>query len=162
MKSCGQGVEQGRVDGRVGAADVVDRIDDAAMEEVAPDAIDQAAGEERVVRRRQPARIGFAAIDVDGQRRLAASQEPRRLRLARAWVGGRARPSRLSCTSLLLGTLDKRTSGLRAHLVEEAGQAVVVGLRPVLQRMRMAAGTEHAHAAENLRDALDACRWCPC
>ena len=42
-----------------------------------------------------------------------------------------------------------------ADLVEEAAEAVVVGLRPVLQRMGVAAGAEHPHAAEDLRHPLD-------
>ncbi len=50
----GQGVEQLGVGRRIGQREIVDRIDDADAEIVAPDAVDEAAGEERIVRRAHP------------------------------------------------------------------------------------------------------------
>ena len=50
----GQGVEQLGVGRRIGQREVVHRVDDADAEVVAPDAIGEAAGEERVVRRAHP------------------------------------------------------------------------------------------------------------
>src|SRR6185437_8750000 len=71
----GEGVEQGRVDRRVGAANVVHRVDDAAVEEVAPQAVDEAAGEERVRRPGEPGGVGLSTIGVSGDLRNLASKE---------------------------------------------------------------------------------------
>ena len=81
-----QRIEQGRVDRRVCVADVVHRLDDPAVEEVAPEAIHEAAGEEAIVGRRQPLGIGFAAVHAVGQLRLGPAEEPRRLRPAGPWI----------------------------------------------------------------------------
>ena len=51
-----QVVEQLGVRGRVARADVVDRLDDPGAEQVAPEPVDVAPGEVRVVGRRQPRR----------------------------------------------------------------------------------------------------------
>ena len=57
----GQRVEQRRIAGRIGRADIVHRIDDAAAEEVAPHAVDGGFREERIVLRGQPLGVGQAA-----------------------------------------------------------------------------------------------------
>ena len=57
----GQRVEQRRIAGRIGRADIVHRIDDAAPEEVAPHAVDGGLREERIVPRGQPLGVGHAA-----------------------------------------------------------------------------------------------------
>ena len=51
MNSCGKVIEQGGIARRVGQVQVVGRIDEAGVEIAGPDAIDEGAGEVRVVRR---------------------------------------------------------------------------------------------------------------
>ena len=45
------------------------------MEEIAPEAVGQAAGEQRVLGRGQPLRVRFAAILADGQFRFLAAEK---------------------------------------------------------------------------------------
>ena len=68
-KSCGQGVEQPGVGRRVGQREVVDRVDEADAEVVRPDAVDEAAGEERVVRRRAATSASFTRGVLAGRQR---------------------------------------------------------------------------------------------
>jgi hypothetical protein len=47
-----------------------------------------------------------------------------------------------------------KVEGLRAHVAEEGGEAVVVLLAPLLEGMMMALGALHARAEEELRDVF--------
>ena len=64
----GQGVQQRRVARRVGGAHVVDRLDQAAAEQVGDVAVDDVAGEEAVVRRGQPVGQRLPAVARLGDR----------------------------------------------------------------------------------------------
>ena len=55
-KVLGQGGEQFGIDGRVARPDVIDRVDDAAGEEITPHPVDDRLGEVRIVLRGQPLR----------------------------------------------------------------------------------------------------------
>src|SRR5262249_3422608 len=127
---------------------------DAAMEEIAPDAIDQPPCEKRVLGSGEPAGVRLTTIAPRGNLRLDAAKEPRPLGLPGAGMSGRAR-RQVDLHDFPVGDRRKARILPRAHLAEEARQPVVVGLRPVLERVGMAAGTQHPHAAEDLRSPLD-------
>jgi hypothetical protein len=61
-----EGVKESGVGGRIGGADVVDRIDDASTEEIAPDAIGDSFGEKGIVSRDDPIGESVAAVFVGG------------------------------------------------------------------------------------------------
>src|SRR5262249_50699926 len=138
---------------RIGVAQIVDGVDDATMEEVAPDAIRQAPGEEWVLRGGQPLGVGNAAILSGRNLWLASAEETWRL------GGAGPRVDRIAGCEVQHDNLRSRVAGrqkrirLARYLVEEAGQAIVIRLRPVLERMVVALGTEHTDAAENLGNA---------
>ena len=136
-KSAGQGVEQLGVARRVGRAHVVERLDQAAAHRVAPEAVDDVAGEERVVRRRQPLGQLAAAVErvVHHRRRRAAC--------------GLTTPPLRGCVTSPVGSQeDDRLAAEQAELLavlrpqpdEERGHAVVVVLAPLLERVMVALG----------------------
>ena len=144
-----EAVEQLVVAGGVGVAEVVDRLDDPPADQVKPDPVDQALGEERVVGARQPGRQ--ADPPVFG-RRVVEDRAAQRLGLhlaARARLADVARPGGVDHLFV------RQIALLAADLREEGGEAVIVVLRPALERVVVALGALNAHAQEELRRGLD-------
>ena len=75
-KSFGQRVEQGGVARRVRVAEVVDRIDDPAAEDLAPEAIHFDLGEERIVLGGEPRGEVLPAIVIGRRIDFALSGKP--------------------------------------------------------------------------------------
>src|SRR5206468_10471534 len=96
----GQGVEEGLVGGRVGQREVVDGVDDADAEVMAPDAVDETAREEGVLGTSHPREEGFtgilARLDLD----RGTAQRP---------GDGCALPDRLALRGDRLGTYEDLT-----------------------------------------------------
>src|SRR5690349_6945643 len=63
---------------RIRIAEIIDRLDNAAAEEMAPDPIDRHASEEGVLRLREPFREGLPAILIRRDFRLSLEGKPRR------------------------------------------------------------------------------------
>ena len=61
-KPCGQIIEQGFVARRIGEAQIVWRLDDADVEVIGPDAIDERLGEVGIVRLAQPVHQRLAGV----------------------------------------------------------------------------------------------------
>src|SRR5207302_837749 len=70
---------------RIGVADVVDRLDQAAAEEVGPDAVGEVAGEPGIVRSGEPRGKGLATL---ARTRLVRHWRPERVR-AHGFAGAR-------------------------------------------------------------------------
>ncbi len=148
-----QRIEQRRVNGGIGAANVVHGIDNAAIEKIAPETVDQTAREERVFRGSQPVGVSFPAILVCCQYQLFPTQKLRRLRLAGPGMHGR-RGLEIELQYFGIRRTQKVRIGPHVDLAEKRGQPVVIGLRPIFQRVGVTAGTQHPDSAENLCHAL--------
>ena len=155
-------VQQRAVDRRVGGAEVVVRIDEAAAHQVIPDAVDLRAGEERVVRPGHPVGQGLQAVGVRGEvpasrRRGSAAAAARRC----AGASPRLRAAiehDLLAVELVLVELVAAVVLDDAVLDagEERGQAVIVVLRPAVERVVVALGALQADAEEHLGRRLGA------
>ena len=144
-----EAVEQRVVAGGVGVAEVVDRLDDPAPDQVKPDPVDQALGEERVAGARQPGRQ--ADPPVLG-RRVVEDRAAQGLGLHRP-AG-----ARLVDVARSGGVDDfffREVALLATDLREERGETVIVVLRPALEGVVMALGALDAHAQEELGRGLD-------
>ena len=149
-----QRVEQFVVARRVRVAEVVHRIDDALAHQVEPDAVDDRLGEERVVGAGQPRRRAPRG----GPR--PASRRRRRRRCNCGVISLPVRgcvtsPSRTREHDLGGGRVARRLRaddrlGLGLHAGEERGHAVVVVLRPALERVVVALRALHPDAEEQL------------
>ena len=146
-----QRVEQLGIRRRIRLAHVVLGLDEAAIEEVLPVAVHERLGEERI---RPCCSSSRQARGAD--RRPAAMSSV-----------GSPRPAGLTVSFVFLFTacatprLWKMISSpamrgrLAPDLAEERGEAVVVLLAPLLERMMMALRALHAHAEEELRHVLE-------
>ena len=153
-----QRVEQFVVARRVRVAEVVHRIDDALAHQVEPDAVDDRLGEERVA----PAPSASRPAPRGGPR--PASRRRRRRRGTRGAItlpvrGCVTSPSRSPKTTSAAGA-GRRPAPARPasvfclHPREPRGHAVVVVLRPALERVVVALRALHADAEEELRRRL--------
>ena len=146
----GQAVEQLVVGGGVGVAEVVDRLDDPPAHQVEPDAVDQALGEERVVGPGQPGGEPHAAVGGLGVVEAPGRPGPWASSPGRSGAGGPRRRAAAKI-DLLVG----QVALLLADPGEEGGEAVVVVLRPALERVVVALGALDADAEEELGGRLD-------
>ena len=146
----GQRVEQLGVGRRVGLAHVVFGVDDAAAEEVLPVAVDQRAGEERVVLARQPVRQRQPRVLVGGHVQRGSPQPHRPDRLPRLGVG------RAGAAAAVKHDLFARLRArLAPHARKERGEAVVVLLAPLLEGVVVALGALEPQPQEKLRRILE-------
>ena len=143
----GQRVQEGRVDRLVRGADVVDRVDDPAAHEVAPDAVRDRRREVGVVRRRQPFGQRGPASQALAEVRSALDRH----QVLRRHHRVRLRMQLLVVPALveddLLAGAEARTD---AQAGEEGGHLVVLVLGPALERVVVALGADHPHAHEEL------------
>ena len=148
--SRGQAVEQLVVARRVRVAEVVDRLDDPPADQVKPDPVDQALGEERVVGARQPGCQADAPVRCVG--RVVEDRAAQGLGLHRPAGARLADVARAGGVDhLLIG----QVALLAADLREERREAVIVVLRPALERVIVALGALDPDAQEELGRGLD-------
>ena len=141
---------------RVGVAEVIARIDEAAPHQVPPDAVDLGAGEERVVGPGHP--IGELGEAV-GLRRCVLAEEAGSQNVAGDGVAQFGLPVHeddLLAVEFVL--IELVAPGVRQDAIldarEERGEAVVVGLRPLVERVVVALRALEADAEEHLRRGL--------
>ena len=157
-------VEQFRIARRIAGADVVHRIDDAAAEEVAPDAVRHRLGEERILRRDEPVNHRHATVIANRHGLGVADRNLGR--------DGRVGLEMLHLAAVvlvindLLGGDHERTAGLgeddlladlaffETNLRKVRAHLVILILRPLLERMVVTLVAVEAHAQEGLRDIL--------
>src|SRR5262249_29317993 len=123
---------------------------DAAGEQLAPDAVDRRAGEERVVLRRHPRRQHLAAVLLLTYWHGGAVEVFRIERLATDRMA-RAGGDRLAEDDLFALS----AAALSADRAEECGEAVIVLLHPLPEGVVVAAGAHQADAEEDLGGGLD-------
>ena len=147
----GQRVQEGCVDWLVRGADVVDRVDDAAAHEVAPDAVRDRGREVRVLRRRQPVGERGPASETLTEVRRALDRH----QVLRRHDGVRLRVQLLVVPALveddLLAGAEARAD---AEAGEEGGHLEVLVLGPALEGVVVALGADHPHAHEELGRGL--------
>ena len=135
------------IDRRIADANVVDRLDDADAEEVGPDAIGHAGGEEGIVGRGQPVGQHLAAVLA-----VAIGLRPaEEFRFHHAAADGMVH---LAAAAIEDDRLAIVFALLAADLAEEGGEAVVVVHRPAVEGMVVALGALHPHAHEDLGHVL--------
>ena len=132
----GQAIEQLRVRGRVGVAQVVGRLDEPAAEHGFPEAIDGRSREVGIVGRREPLRERLAAIAV-----ASRNGRPGMRGTAGSPVRGLVTAPRA----------DDFHISAAVEAGEHRGQPVIVVLRPAIERMIVAVGALQPHAQEHLR-----------
>ena len=157
----GEAFEQRLIDGGIRGSEVIDRFDEPAPHEVIPNAIDLGPREERVVRARDPVGQRIESILIVVHRRRRCPEKERPGRLAGAGVVQLAlaiHPNHLLADELVSVRAD--LAPVLEHLVADAGEegvpAVVVLLRPPLERMVVALGTPQPNAEKELRRGLTA------
>ena len=159
----GEPFQQLRVTRRVAGADVVHRIDQAAAEQVAPQPVDEAAGEERVFLRGGPAGKLLAAAG--GRRHHAGviKGEFRRRSHARAQVRHFAGPAVEDDLDEGLSAFDGRPFDplvlvlwvvFESDLGEVSRELVILVLRPAFERVVVALVAVEANAQEKLCGVL--------
>src|SRR5262249_38627856 len=116
-------VQQRRMRGWIGWTQIVHRLDEAATEQVFPDAIDGGAREEWIVRRGKPRGKFDAAVMIDFGGTLWGAEWFRRKRLARLRMIDFAPRADFDHTTVL------------CDAGEISGEAMIVFLRPVIRRM---------------------------
>ena len=154
-----QGVEQFGIDGGIGVAEIIDRIDDSASQEMLPDAIDLGAGEEGIVWPGDPVRQRPEAIGFRGKGRRGRSREARRQNLigdGMLQFAGAVEVDDLLAGELVLVELIATVvfEDAIANAGEEGGQAVVVRLRPPVEGVVVAFGTLQPQPQKHLSRGL--------
>ena len=142
-----QRLEQLGIAGRIAHPHVVDRFYDADPEEVGPNSIGHAGGEERVFRRREPLGQHPAAV-LAGHVGLLAAEELR-LDVCIAY-----RVLHAAGAPVVDDRLPVVLARLAAYLAEERGKPVVVVHRPAVEGMIVALGTLDPQAHEHLGHVL--------
>src|SRR5262249_19236748 len=140
----GQFVEQWFVDGRIGRAHVVERLDQTAAKVVRPQPIGDGAGEEGIVGCRQPAGQHRPPIRGIGEISRRCAQRLDRHRRLRPWM--------TQLTPLLREDDLASSYGLAADPREEAGQGEVILLSPAVGWMMMTLSALDADAEEQLAE----------
>ena len=141
---------------RVRVAEVVHRVDDALAHQVEPDAVDDRLGEERVVRRRSASRPAPSRRSSPGGDVGVAARRGTRGFIVLPVRGCVTSPSRSTKTTSAPSAsavgfgADRPASGFGLHPGEPRGHAVVVVLRPALERVVVALRALHPHAEEQL------------
>ena len=148
-ESGGEGVEELGVGGRVGIAEVIDRLDDPTPHQVGPDAVGRRAGEVGVVDGGQPVREVAPAVVVGVVPVERLAEGVRGLHLAEGRVGHLA----------LVGeedhlVVEPEPLPFEPHAREEGGQPVIVLLRHRLEGVVVALRALDADAQEELRRRL--------
>ena len=155
----GQVVQQLRIGRRVAGADVVQRLDQADAQQIAPQAIDVAAGEVRVVGRGDPGGDLLAPRGVFGRFMFAVEGEFGRGHGLSAVVDDFARRPVRHDLVQRLGALDRRAAdllvpggriGLQFQPGEERGGLEVLVLRPAFERVIVALVAVEPHAEEQM------------
>ena len=133
----GERVHQGDVGRRIGRTQVVDRLDQAASQQVADVAIDDVLREEGVLLAGQP--LGQWDAKIEGMFERLATQ-------GRGLAGG----ARLDHHNRFASEQPELLAALGPHPLEEGGEAVVVALAVLLEGMMMTLGTFEPDAQEQL------------
>ena len=156
----GQGLEELGVGGRVALAEVIDGVDQAAAEEVEPDAVDLHAGEHRAVR--EPIREGEEFVAVAGDlRRLGDAEEAGLGGLIGAGVEevglGLDEDGLVALEFVFVALVGAFDAGeLVVDAGEEAGPVVIVVLGPALEGVVVALGALELGAEEDAGGAVSA------
>ncbi len=153
----GQRVQEVVIGGRVRVAKVIDGIDDAPPTQMKPDAIGQRLGHKGIVAGSHPVGQGLAAIGAGRECRRGAPHEFGGHGLTRARLRYFIGAIEVNEFRPILGLRCRTRLGRVLPLLyprEPGGHAVVVILRPALERMIVALGTLHANAEEELRRGL--------
>src|SRR5262249_28861880 len=132
--------------GRVCRSHVIERLYQAAAHEIAPEAVGEVAGEERVLGSGQPEGEQAPAV-VRGIAYGAAQWMRVHDNLG---VGGYLFSRRLEEYHPLLPEDAELVAILGSHAGKKGCHAVVIVLAPFLKGMMMAVGALHAHAQEDL------------
>ncbi len=154
----GERLEQFRIRRRVRRAKVIGRIDDAFAEQFGPDAVRRDAGELTVVAARQPICNLFQAVPVGVGGGAVRIDEARRENFVGVGVANGlllvVELHDLLANELVLVVLVATLVlfDLVVDLREVVRPAVVVVLRPAVERVVVALRTLQPHAQEELRD----------
>src|SRR5438067_1154979 len=138
---------------RIGASKIIDRLDDAAPEQVKPQPIDCGPREKGVIRTGQPARQDLAPIGKRRDGRNQATQKFRRNHLACPRLDNFPLSSRKDGLLLVINLNEERPIPI-LQAGEKGGEAIVIILGPALARMVVAAGALQADAEKKLSDFL--------
>src|SRR5438067_1317105 len=113
---------------RIGAAEIVDRVDDAATEQVKPNAIDGGPREKGILRTRQPARQDLAPISMSRNGWIGVPEKFWRNHLAGPRLDDLALMSGKDCLLFVVNLNEERTITI-LQAGEKGRQAVIIVLR---------------------------------
>ena len=153
----GECIEQIVVARRVRVAEVVDGVDDPFTHHVEPDAVGDGLRKERIARRSQPVGEGIATVVARLHVGIADTDVARLHLLAGTRLRHFAIARNVHDFSTIYGWIRltvRAGIGLLFHTGKPCREAVVIVLRPTLERMVVAFRTLHSHAHKQLCGTL--------